>query len=53
MDGNVAQRFGLDTNLLAMSEIEEPLFEQGRGTVSCSCRWSGKKNFEHNPASML
>ena len=36
MAGNLAQRRGLDADLLAMSEIEEPLVKQRCATIPCN-----------------
>jgi hypothetical protein len=53
MGGNLAQRLGLDADLLAMSEIEKTLLEQWCGTISRDCRRSSEKKFDHDPSSLL
>ena len=45
MGGDLAQRLGLDADLLAMSEIAESLIEQRRRTISRDRRWLGEKRF--------
>jgi hypothetical protein len=53
MSGNLVQRLAFNADLLAMSEVEEPLLDQRSGTMPRNRRRPSKKNVEHDPASLL